>query len=493
MASARERLRLEPLLASDPAARRRNHLSLLQALDQVPRFAVEDAWNGADPTTRSWLQLSLMVKGYPSNAEELDANVELWRLQHPQNPLEADVLARFLAELKQRHLPPARVALILPGTGPFAKAAATLRDGFLSAYFADRPDLRPKVTVLLRGETDDVAELYARAVREGAEVVVGPLDKEAVTRLGASESLPIPVLALNRSESLESPPENFYQFGLPPEEEALQVAERARGAGYQRALVLVPKGAWGARLAGAFATHWNALGGTVLEQKTYAPKENDHSDPIIELLNLDESVERRRALRVVVGEPIEFEPRRRRDAEFVFLGAFPRQARSLRPQLLFHHAGGLPLYATSHVFSGRPDPERDADMNGLEFCDMPWLLETSTTETDLSAETFEQSWPAERMRFIRLYALGMDAYGLLAHLTRLRDDPQNMYAGHTGELRMDGRGHLRRELPWASFFQGRPRLLGYPAQEAPKGDATDIPPPGTQQPQQPRIPTAITG
>jgi len=132
-------------------------------------------------------------------------------------------------------------------------------------------------------------------------------------------------------------------------------------------------------------------------------------------------------------------------------------------------------------------------MNGLEFCDMPWLLETNTAETDVSAETFEQSWPRERIRFIRLYALGMDAYRLLAHLTRLRDDPQNMYAGHTGRLRMDGRGHLRRELPWASFSQGRPRLLGYPSQEPLEEDATDSPPPSIPQPQQPPIPTAITG
>ena len=70
---------------------------------------------------------------------------------------------------------------------------------------------------------------------------------------------------------------------------------------------------------------------------------------------------------------LEFEPRRRQDIDIVFMAAFPAGARQLMPQLAFHHGADLPVHATSHVWSGVPDPANDRDLDGVVFGDMPWL------------------------------------------------------------------------------------------------------------------------
>src|SRR5690606_28896371 len=113
----------------------------------------------------------------------------------------------------------------------------------------------------------------------------------------------------------------------------------------------------------------------VLETAFYRPGGTDFSEPIRELLNLDASDRRYRALRNTLRRPIAFESQRRQDVDFIFVGAFPREARLIRPQLRFHHAMDVPVVATSHVFTGTANATADQDMDGVRFVDMPWLLD----------------------------------------------------------------------------------------------------------------------
>ena len=51
------------------------------------------------------------------------------------------------------------------------------------------------------------------------------------------------------------------------------------------------------------------------------------------------------------------------------------QARLIVPQLRFSQAHDVPLYATSYVYAGNPDPAMDADLDGLIFGEMRWILD----------------------------------------------------------------------------------------------------------------------
>ena len=44
-------------------------------------------------------------------------------------------------------------------------------------------------------------QVYAQAVAEGADFVVGPLEKQAVEELAKLTDLPVPVLALNQTQA----------------------------------------------------------------------------------------------------------------------------------------------------------------------------------------------------------------------------------------------------------------------------------------------------
>jgi len=135
----------------------------------------------------------------------------------------------------------------------------------------------------------------------------------------------------------------------------------------------------------------------------------------------------------------------------IFLAATPRSARSIMPAFRFHHASGLPVYSTSHVYTGKVNRELDRDLNGLIFCDMPWVLQnTSPLE-----KVFRQNWPQQES-FTRLFALGIDAYHLTYNLDYLKNKDFAFYDGQTGNIRLDENNRVTRKLLWAKFSRGRP-------------------------------------
>src|SRR5699024_6895039 len=149
-------------------------------------------------------------------------------------------------------------------SGRLAAFGRAVRDGFMAAWYEQR-DNRPMVRQYDTAE-GEIDALYEAAVAEGAELVIGPLDKQQVAELQQREELLVPVLALNRSESGEAAPEHFYQFGLAPEDEALLLAETAARQRHQRALILSLSDDSSQRVVQAFAERWQELGGEVVGQ-----------------------------------------------------------------------------------------------------------------------------------------------------------------------------------------------------------------------------------
>ena len=152
---------------------------------------------------------------------------------------------------------------------------------------------------------------------------------------------------------------------------------------------------------------------------------------------------------------MESEPRRRQDIDFVFMAAFPADARQLMPQLAFHHGADLPVHATSHVWSGVPDPTNDRDLDGVVFGDMPWLAAPSDSDRRLR-EQLESALAGTDSALLRLYAFGADAYRLATGLRRIAREPSAGIVGHTGRLSLDAGHRISRRLTWTQFVDGVP-------------------------------------
>jgi outer membrane PBP1 activator LpoA protein len=402
-----------------------------------------------------WMELARVVKLQIDQPAQLASALADWRKRFPDHPA---LQAYLTGLLQQQGLSSSdHIAILLPRSGPYAKVAMALRDGFMAAWYQQQPEYRPQLRFYDSSDPQQTLHTYQQAVLQGAQRIVGPLHKDAVHMLTQMESLPQPVLTLNQVE--QDSPAQLFQFGLAPEDEAQQVAERAWLEGHQLALILTPSDNWGDRIGQHFRQRFEALGGRVLEVQRYNAKENDYSAPIRSLLNIDESRARVQQLKGLLGRQFETEPRRRQDADFIFLAARPKQGRQLGPQLKFHHARGLPIYATSHIYSGVADNERDRDLGQISFVDTPWLLEQEQ-KGELSRTRLQQLMPGVKGQYARLYAMGIDSYNLLANLDSLQQ-PGRTFSGKSGTLYLDRRNRLHRLLVWADMAQGKASIIGY--------------------------------
>jgi hypothetical protein len=165
-------------------------------------------------------------------------------------------------------------------------------------------------------------------------------------------------------------------------------------------------------------------------------------------MGLSRSEQRYQTIKSLLGEKPEFEPRRRQDIDFLFLVAKPNKARQLVPQIKFHRSGTLPLYATSHAYTGKQDTQQDIDLNALTITDIPWMFNDGNT--DLAALGFNDAGA-----FARLYAMGVDAYRLIPELNQLSRDSLIVMPGATGNLSINEIGQVTRITPMGKFKQGR--------------------------------------
>ena len=465
--AARERVALDPLVSGDPESRLENQSGIWQALNALSDTELQQLRTAPPPDTLSgWMELVELTRLYLQQPDALAEVVPHWQMRYIGHPASGPFIEELLDNMRAAGKPPGQVAVLLPLSGKLAGPSAAVRDGILAAYY-DTPDhLRQSILRIYDTGTDPLAVtgIYNQAVQDGAQIVIGPLRKEAVQSLLEQQDLPAPVLALNHIDTPELFNPAVYQFGLAPEDEAREVARRAWQEGHTRAIVLTPEGEWGDRVTGAFIDQWLQLGGYILEQQYYKPDEADHGPAISSLLNLDSSKQRKTRLVRLLGQSLVYEPRRRQDADFIFLLAKPEQARLIRPQLRFYRATSVPVLSTSHVFSGRIDTGRDIDMNGLQFCDMPWMLEADSSWLHLK-QAVDTRWPAESIRYGRLHALGIDAWRITPYLGQLADGMFGNYHGVTGTLHMDSGQQVHRTLQWARFRQGAPVPVAEPIAE----------------------------
>jgi outer membrane PBP1 activator LpoA protein len=448
------------LLLQDPQTRLNNQLTIIQTYATLSDTALEKLEPSPPGIQGGWMELARIIKGHGNDPERARPLIAAWRERFPNHPAMPELLDGYYQKLKGQYRRPGRIAILLPENGRYAGVARALRDGFLAAYYQEEPDLRPQLLFYDSTDPEDVWPLYQQAVAAGADLVVGPLNKEGVAQLARAGELEAPVLTLNEVTPEVLPPADLYQFGLSPEDEARQVAERAWIDGFTRGLVLTPSGGWGDRIFEAFRDRWEQLGGTLLKQQEYDPRENDFAQPIRALLNLDQASARHQQLQRLLGKRLEFEPQRRQDAEFLFLVAKVQKAREIRPQLQFHHAADLPVYATSHAYAGKQSPKADQDLEGLVFLDIPWLL-INGDDDPLSRERLARLLPDSQIRYQRLYAMGIDSYQLLPHLARLQNSASEMVAGKTGNLYLDRINHIHRQLVWAKIRDGMVEMIGY--------------------------------
>jgi hypothetical protein len=315
------------------------------------------------------------------------------------------------------------IAVLLPQSGALGSVSQDIYQGIQAARssFGNTSSVQ-----LYDVSAGGAVAQYQRAVAEGADIIVGPLDKDSLAQLLAQpQVLSKPLLSLNYLANNRNIPGALYQFGLLPEDEARQVADFVISRGQRNAIIMAPATAWGDRLANAFRSTYQAKGGQVLNVQQYSDAPS--SSYVQNVQN---------ALQAAQGR-----------ANMVFLAASPSQARLIRP-LLAAQAPDLTVYSTSHIFSGRTDPGKDRDLDGIVYTEIPWVMES------LQAGTLNN------VKFPRMYALGMDSFLIAKNLPSIARNPATRVAGKTGNINLAGNRQIQRSLTFATFVNGLPQALG---------------------------------
>ncbi len=408
---------------------------------------------------RGWFELNLIARRSNMLPVKMEPWIDQWYQLYGEHAAAPNYAINLLQESKRIYIKPTRIALMLPFSGRLEKVADAIQNGFLYAYYQD-PD--PVADLEIINASSDPAEFnlqYEQAIQNGADFIVGPIDKDLIDLLQQRGELEVPTLTLNYGNDDGKAGLNLYQFGLRPEDEAEQIADYAQAHDKHHAIVLVPDTEWGYRLQRAFTKRFELLGGQVVASAAYPAKKNDYSTAIKSLLNVTTSYHRKSILQQVIKEQVRFEARRRQDVDMIFIAANPRQARLIKPQLKFHRARDLPVYATSHISASNSSPDDDRDLNEILFVDIPWMLDSRSSPDH---KQVSRLWPDASQRFSRLFALGIDAYRMIPSLRRLMINPTESIAHNTGQLSVDRNGRVKRSLLMATYEKGRTRLLPTP-------------------------------
>ncbi len=390
-----------------------------------------------DALTQGWVTLAETVRSGGGDIERLFRRLDDWRERHPRHPaarrLPADLLAlRELSGQEVRH-----IAVLLPESGPLSRIAGAIAAGIRTRHrLAQDADVRLS---FLDSAAAPLEALYREAENRGAQVVLGPLDKGSVSALERGERVPLPTLALNYGEGERNRANGLFQYGLSAEDEARQAARRAWGDGHRRAALLVPDNDWGRRVGEAFWDEWQAQGGEVTNAVRYNPE-----------AAATEST--RRA--IANARP-----------DLLFLLALPDYARQVPPTLDYYGAPELPVYATSHLFSGQLEPRLDADLDDVLFLDIPWQIPDAAVGGEEAlpyAESYRRLREESDPNLFRLHAMGVDAFELARRLPQLQAVAGSELHGATGTLRPRPDGRVERLLPWARFVNGVPQPVLIP-------------------------------
>lgn len=322
--------------------------------------------------------------------------------------------------------PPLKLAVLLPLSGPMAIAAGPVRDGLLAGYYGEtrrRPEIRFYDTA---SSPADATNAYARAVTEGAQMVVGPLGREQVDAIFRQPALAVPVLALNKGEA--DVPADAASFSLAPEAEGVSVADYLLTLERKRVLVIGGNDDNGRRASDAFRKRFTEGGGAVAEIITVGETPADLSAPL--------------AAAAAKG------------VDAIFLAVRGSTARALTPQLALAGLGGKTRVGTSLLIQGTGKPEEDSVLDGVIYPTERW---TASGVAGLPSQaTVAATLPTARGAAARLFAFGYDAWLLSAYMQALLERSSTKLPGATGTLTLDGFGNVLRAPAWATFSGGFP-------------------------------------
>lgn len=341
---------------------------------------------------------------------------------------------------------PVTIAMLMPSDeSPFLPAARIVGNGLLTA---SRVSSRNANIMLIEApESVPINEMIDTAVFSGADVVVGPLQKDQVEQLSREKNLPIPIVTLNYAATPDeeiSP--NMLMLSVATDLEAEYIARQAvkalpeeTAAGLPpKVLILTTDKPWEKRLSEAYMKVLN-LSGVQYEVFTVTMDNlQDLQDKCRPELSQEERYKFNRMAATADSERARKQVHEAQRAHAavaappyhsVLLALDARDAGLVRSRLPLRTS----VWATSTTNPGDPKTSSSAsalafDLNHVVFAECPFILRYDNESFEAKFQTaLPYSMPAKR-----LFALGLDAYQVAEDWAHGRKAFE--ISGETGQL-----------------------------------------------------------
>ncbi|WP_145590183.1 penicillin-binding protein activator [Yersinia aleksiciae] len=491
----------EPLLKDK--AHQDNIDSTWQSLAQLtPQELNNIVINADENVLQGWLDLTHVYQDNKQDPELLKAAIKDWQNRYPQNPAAKNLPTALTQISNFSQASTAKIALLLPLSGPAQVFADAIQQGFtaaqnglpvtsptpetpnatasaptdaavpvdVAAVTTPAPVAAPVATSnaqvkIYDTTTQPIAALLAQAQQDGATLVVGPLLKPEVEQLSATPST-LNILALNQPEVSTNTP-NICYFALSPEDEARDAAHHLWSLEKRTPLLLTPRGAFGDRVAKAFAEEWQKQGGqTVLQQNfgsTAELKQAINSGAGIRLTGQPVAISSTPAATpasvTIAGLTIPAPPvdapvvstSTGGNIDAVYIIATPAELTLIKPMIdMATSSRSKPaLFASSRSYQAGAGPDYRLEMEGIQFSDIPLMAGSNPALMQQAAAKYANDYS-----LVRLYAMGIDAWTLSNHFAEMRQIPGFQVSGTTGELTASADCVITRKLPWLQYRQG---------------------------------------
>lgn len=414
--AVKARIKMDTLLTD--MQRRQDNIDKTWALLRGANTGViNNASDENSPALGGWLTL---IKTYNDNLRQpvqLSQGLQNWKSAYPNHSAATLFPKELQSLLNFQQTNVAQIGLLLPLSGDQQILGSTIQSGFKEAKGDSAIPVQFFDTA-----TYSVPEILEKAKAAGIKTLVGPLLKPNVDTLLANPAgvQGIDVLALNASPNARAMNQVCY-YGLSPEDEAESAANKMWKDGVRNPVVAVPQNELGQRVGNAFNVRWQKLAAT---------------DANIRYYNLAADV------------PYFFQENGAQSTA-LYTVASADELLEMKGYLNSNQPN-LRIYASSRSNATSQDAEFTAQMNGVQFSDMPFFKETDSAQYKKIEKNLSGQY-----QLMRLYAMGADAWLLINHFNELRQVPGYRLSGLTGILSAGQNCNVERDLTWFQYQDGQ--------------------------------------
>ncbi|OCG47523.1 hypothetical protein A9G35_03660 [Gilliamella sp. Choc5-1] len=378
----------------------------------------------------------------------LNQAINSWATQYPHHPANEIISILTGGKTLSVDANAKNVALLLPLNGPSRIFGETIRQGYINAInlFPQEPQQN---VIVLDTTSAPMDTLIQQAQEQHVELIVGPLLKNEVTKI--KELAPtIPVLALNKVDSMASSANKMCFFALSPEDEAKDAAGHIYSQNKVKPLLLVPQTDLGRRVAQSFAMEWSQL--STNNSQAYVQY---FGNTTTLSANMNHNIGITLAGNPILNDEVSSEGMLSTGFDAIYIYSSYDELTLIKPMLdmgankTIGNSSAVTLYSSSKSHVANASNDFNYDMNKTEYADIPMVINQMDKVNTNMPSNIQKDYS-----LIRLYAMGIDAWRLANRFNQLSSYQPNFLDGMTGKLSTTDQCEVTRTLSWQQYIYG---------------------------------------